>query len=107
MRAMMGGFRSIASAPENTGAGGRTAPSHARPRSARVLAGRTTDDEANWSRPREDPVETMLAAADAARAAGHPDEAGGDPEAAARPARPQIGARRWRNSRWAACCSWS
>jgi transmembrane sensor len=69
-----GWFSLDPSAPQATGGSGGTAPSHARPRSARVPAGRTTDDEAN-EQPREDPVETMLAAADAARAAGRPDEA--------------------------------
>ena len=63
-------------APEATGGSGGnagSARSHARPRPARAPAGKATDDREN-ERPGQDPVETMLAAADAARAAGHPDE---------------------------------
>lgn len=62
------------SAPEATGGSGGTAPVRARSRSARAPAGPTTDDEMS-EQPRQDPVETMLAAADTARAAGHADEA--------------------------------
>jgi transmembrane sensor len=60
-------------APQATGGSGGTAPSPARPRSARAPASKAADDQVN-EQPRQDPVETMLAAADAARAAGHPDE---------------------------------
>jgi transmembrane sensor len=60
-------------APAATGGSGGTAPAQARPRPARALANKATDGRVN-DQPAQDPVETMLAAADAARAAGHPDE---------------------------------